>query len=279
VRGIAGDVYRIGRIVAASYGRHADSQLAAGIAYRVLFSLVPLLALVVSMLDLLLPSDVRTDIVDWLFHRIPGKTLESAVDKSISHPGATAPLVAVVAAAGLLWAASGMMASIRIAFRVVWEVPSPTYVRGKLRDFLLVALAGVMILVAFGVSFVAQLLSEAGKSLSDALGWQGGGQVAGAIVELGAGLLVGFLAFLVLYSVVPPVRVPLRLVWPSAALAAIAIEVLIRGFAVYTARTGANSIYGPLGAVFSFLLLIYLLGTILLLGAELTACRGTGGGR
>src|SRR5262249_53346506 len=156
-------------------------------------------------------------------------------------PGSTAPVVAVVAVAGLLWAASGMMASIRIAFRVVWEVRGPTYVRGKLRDFLLVALAAGMILVAFGVSFVAQLLSEAGKSLSDAVGWRGGGQVAGTIAELGAGLLVAFLAFLVLYSVVPPVRLQLRFVWPSAALAAIASEVLIRGFAVYTARTGANS--------------------------------------
>lgn len=132
---VAKRIYRIARVVSSSYGRHAGQQLAAGIAYRVLFSLVPLLALVVSALDLLLPSGVRVDIVNWLFHGIPGKELESAVNKSISHPGATAPLVTLVAVAGLLWAASGMMASIRVAFRVVWEVPGPTYVRGKLRDF------------------------------------------------------------------------------------------------------------------------------------------------
>ena len=121
----AGTVYRIGRDAAAGYGRHAGSQLAAGISYRVLFSLVPLAALVVSVLDLVLPPELRRDIVDWLFHAAPGTELRSAVEKSVSHPGATAPVVGIVALAGLLWAASGMMGSIRIAFRVIWEQPGP----------------------------------------------------------------------------------------------------------------------------------------------------------
>jgi uncharacterized BrkB/YihY/UPF0761 family membrane protein len=117
-------------VVSSGYSRHAGSQLAAGISYRVLFSLVPLLALIVSVIDFLLPSETRKDVVDWLLHRFPGTGLESAVNKSISHPGATAPVVGLIALAGLLWTASGMMASIRVAFRVVWEVPGPTYVRG-----------------------------------------------------------------------------------------------------------------------------------------------------
>jgi membrane protein len=241
----------------------------------VLFSLVPLLALLVSVVDLLLPSEARRDVVDWLLHRFPGPGLESAVNKSISHPGATAPVVGLIALAGLLWAASGMMAAIRVAFRVVWEVPGPTYVRGKLRDFLLVALAAALLLVAFGVSLAAQLVAEAGKGVSAAVGLESDARVVDAIAQVGGGLLVGFLALMVLYWVVPPVRVGLGQVWPSAALAAIALELLIKGFAFYAARTTANSVYGPLGALFTFLLLIYLLGTVLLLGAELTATRAS----
>jgi membrane protein len=273
VKGLAASAYATSREIASRYSRHADSQLAAGIAYRVLFSLVPLLALVVSVLDLALPAEIRRDIVDWLFHSLPGRTLESAVDKSLSHPGTTAPIVTVAAVAGLLWAASGMMGSIRIALRVVWEVPGPTYVRGKLRDLLLVVLAAVLILLACGVSLVAQLIAEAGKSLSDALHLEGGTAVVATLAELTGGLIVAFLALAVLYSVVPPVRAELRLVWPSAALGAVAIEALIRGFAVYAARTSFDHIYGPFGTLFTFLLLVYLLATVLLLGAELTAER------
>ena len=269
----AAAVYRLGRTVSSAYARHAGPQLAAGIAYRVLFSLVPLLALVVSVLDVVLPSDARRDVVDWLFHKLPGAALQSAVHKSVAHPGAAAPLAALVAVAGLVWAASGMMASIRIAFRVVWEVPGPTYVRGKLRDLLLVALAGLLVLVAFGVSVVAQLVAEAGKGISDALGWHHGARIAGTLAQVGAGLLVVFLALLVVYLVVSPVPVRLGLVWPSAALAAVASEVLIKGYALYSARTSLKGVYGPFAAVFGFLLLFYLLGSILLLGAELTAAR------
>jgi membrane protein len=151
-------------------------------------------------------------------------------------------------------------------------------VRGKLRDFLLVGLAAVLLLVAFGVSLTAQLVAEAGKGVSAAAGMQGGARVAGVVTQLAAGLLVGFLAFSVLYWVVPPVRVQLGHVWPSAALTAVATELLIKGFAFYVARTTANSVYGPLGALFTFLLLIYLLGTVLLLGAELTATRSSARG-
>jgi len=167
-----------------------------------------------------------------------------------------------------------MMASIRTAFRVIWEVRGPTYARGKLRDLLLVALAGGLILVAFAASLIAQVIAEAGKGLSDALGLEGAAAAAGTVVEVAGRLLVGFLALAILYSVVPPIKVQLGAVWPSAALAALAIEVLSRGFAIYTAKTGLNHIYGPFGVVFTFLLLIYLLATILLLGAELTAIRG-----
>ena len=272
MRGIRG-IYRIARETASRYGRHAGSQLAAGIAYRVLFSLVPLIALVVSTLDLVLPSEVRKDIVDWVFHKLPGQGIESAVNKSVAHPGATAPIVGLAAVVGLLWAASGMMASIRVAFRVVWEVRGPTYVRAKVRDFLLVGLAALLILLAFGVSFAVQLVSQAGKGLSDVLGLEGAARIAGAAAELAGGLLIGFVALAVVYSVVPPVRVRFADVWPVAVLAAVAVEVLIRGFAVYAARTSLNHVYGPLGTVFAFLLLIYLLGTILLVGAELIAER------
>ena len=163
------------------------------------------MALVVSLLDRLLPSELRRDIVDWLFHRLPGSTLKSAVNQSLSHPGAAAPLVAVIALAGLLWAASGMMASIRTAFRVIWEVRGPTYARGKLRDLLLVALAGGLILVAFAASLIAQVIAQAGKGVSDALGLEGAAAAAGTVVEVAGGLLVGFLALAVLYLVVPPI--------------------------------------------------------------------------
>ena len=83
-----------------------------------------------------------------------------------------------------------------------------------------------------------------------------------------------FAALLALYRFVPPVTMPLALLWPSALAAAIAFEVTVYGYAVYATRfSNFSSVYGPIGAVLAFLLLVYLLAAIVLLGAETAAPR------
>jgi len=263
-----------GRAASSGYVRHACSQFAAAIAYRVLFSLVPFVAFVVSIADLLLPSSLRDNVVDWLYDTIPGTDFEQAIDNSILHPGLDAPVVAIAAAAGLLWAATGMMASVRTAFRVIWEVEGLRFARGKLRDLLLVGLTTCLIFVAFGISLVTRVVVQFGGDVSNAVGIDSGGRVLGSVAEAAAALGVAFLAFLTLYLAVPPVRTSLRDVWPSALLAALAYGILSEGFGIYLARLADfSAVYGPLGAVFAFLLLVYLSGAILLFCAELAAGR------
>jgi membrane protein len=274
MRGVLIRVYRAGREAAAGYGRHACSQLAAGIAYRVLFSLVPFVALLVAVLDLVLPSDARQEVIDWLYDTIPGTDVERAVDNSIAHAGLDAPLVGLVALAGFLWAATGMMASIRTAFRVVWEAEGLPFARGKLRDLALVGLGAGLIFVAFGASLVTQVVARVGGDVSSTIGVGSGGALVGSATEIGTTLAVSFLAFLTVYAVVPPVRVTPGEVWPSAVLATAAFALLTEGFSLYLARfADLNAVYGPLGAVFAFLLLVYLSAAILLFGAELAAGR------
>src|SRR5881397_111456 len=154
---------RIGSDAAAAYGRHAGSEFAAAISYRVLFSLVPFLALLVSILDLVLSDSSRQRVVDWLFGVLPGAEVEASVDRALTGSGATPSLVGLVSLVTLLWAASGMMGTVRSALRVIWDVEDGRgYVRGKLLDALLVAGAGALVVSAFGLSLVAQAAVEAG---------------------------------------------------------------------------------------------------------------------
>jgi membrane protein len=258
-----------------AYGRHAGSQLSAAIAYRVLFSLVPFAALLLSILDVVLPPSSREQFVNWLFDEVPGDDLESAIDRALAGSSASAPIVGLVALALLLWGASGMMASIRIAFRLIWEGDiGPTYVRSKLRDFALVAVAGVLVIGAFALSILVRVVVETGSELSDALGWTGGATALSSLAEVASSTLVVFAALLALYRLVPPVRTPVALLWPSALAAAVAFELTVYGYAVYATRFASfSTIYGPIGAVLGFLLLVYLLAAIVLLGAETAAAR------
>jgi membrane protein len=273
VRSWARQLFLAGRLVLPAYGRHASSQLAAAISYRVLFSIVPLVTLLIAVLDLVLPADTRSDFVHWLFDTVPGDEIEQSVDRSLEQQGASASVVGLVALGFLLWSASGMMASLRTAMRVIWDAETGRpFVGAKLLDLALVLGAGLLLLGAFALSVVLQVLVGIGRDLSDAVGWHGEGRVLGWGAEVAMSVSVTFVALLLLYRLLPPGPVRLADLWTGALLAAVALQVAMAGFAVYLSRFADwSAVYGPLGAVLAFLLLVYVAAIVLIVGAEIAA--------
>jgi membrane protein len=268
-------LFRALEIAGSTYVRIAGGQRAAAISYRVLFSLVPFVALLVSVLELFLPETVQQSVVSWLVGvaSLPDEVSQS-VDAAVKDAGPPASATGAVALAGLIWAASGMMASIRSAFRAVWDSEADRpYLRGKLVDFVLVLGAGVLVVSAFGLSLVVQVVTETSSEIAAKLG-RGESATAGlsAVVQLGASLTLALLAFGFLYRFVPPVPVRIRDVVPGAVVAAVGVHLASAGFSIYLARFGGfNNVYGPLGTILVFLLLVYAAAAILLLGACVAA--------
>ena len=261
-------LYRVAADAAGGYGRHAGSEFAAAISYRVLFSLVPFLALLVSILELVLSDSARQQVVDWLFGVVPGTEVQASVERALAGSGPAASLVGLVSLVTLLWAASAMMGTVRTALRVIWDAEDGRgYVRGKLLDALLVAVAGALVVSAFGLSLVTQVAVEAGSDLAKGLGWSGEGRALGGVAQLACVLLVSFVAFLLVYRIVPPVHLPVADLWPAALFAAVAFQLVMAGFSFYLAHiAGYSAVYGPLGALLGFLALVYVLAAVFLFG-------------
>jgi membrane protein len=260
---------------ASTYVRTAGGQRAAAISYRVLFSLVPFVALLVSVLELVLPETAQQSVVSWLVGvaSLPDEFAQS-VDAAVKDAGPPASATGAVALAGLIWAASGMMASVRSAFRAVWESEADRpYVRGKLLDLVLVLGAGVLVVSAFGLSLVVQVVTDTSSEIAAKLG-RGESATAGlgAVAQVGASLTLALLAFGFLYRFVSPVAPRIRDVVPGAVVAAVGVHLASAGFSIYLARFGGfNNVYGPLGTILAFLLLVYAEAAILLLGACVAA--------
>ena len=273
---------RLGRavgIAAGTYARTAANQRAAAISYHVLFSLVPFVALLVSVLELVLPETTQERLVAWLVGVLPlPQELSDSVIDAVERTGPSASAAGLVAAAGLIWAASGMMGSIRSAFRAVWgsEADRP-YLRGKALDVVLVLGAGLLVVSAFGVSVVVQLVTNTSTRIATDLGGDGGAtERLGSLGQVLATTALAFLAFLLLYRVVPPVATRVRDAVPAAAVAAVAFELASAGFSVYLDRfADFDEVYGPLGAVLAFLVLVYMVAAILLFGACIAAAWPT----
>ena len=258
-----------------TYTEAAGGQRAAAISYRVLFSLVPFVALLVSVLELVLPEATQESVVSWLVGvtSLP-EELADSVDAAVEDAGPPASVTGVVALGVLIWGASGMMASIRSAFRAVWDSnANRPYLRGKLLDVVLVFAAGILIVAAFGLSLVVQVVTQASSEIATEVG-RGESATAGlgALAQLVGSLALAFLAFALLYRVVPPVPMRVREVVPGAAVAAVGVHLASAGFSIYLNRFGgSDDVYGPLGTVLAFLLVVYIVAIVLLLGACVTA--------
>jgi membrane protein len=269
-------VRELARAALRGYSAHALSQQAAAISFRLLFSLVPLVALVVSVVHVFLPAELADRLVEWLVDDLVGSPgLEESVQRAVVGGRATASVAGILAVVGLIWAASSLMSSIRRAFEAIWEsAPHRSFVRGKLVDLALVLGTGVFAVAAFGLGIAAQAVAQLGGNLGDALGLTGRGDVLGEVMGLATALMVTFFSLAALYRVVPPVRPPWSAVVRGAVAGTIGFELATVAYGWYLARFGDLSVvYGSFGALLGFLLVVYAGVIAMLAGAELVAAR------
>ena len=162
------------------------------------------------------------------------------------------------------------MGAIRVAFRVIWENDfRRTYVESKLLDFALVLGVGVLAVASLGATLLVQILAEIGRDLSATIGAGTEGRIVATAAEVLTSAALTFAVLAVLYRTLPPVAPRWRSVWLPALLASVSFHALTAVYALYLARSGdLAAVYGPLGAVLGFLLVVYLGVTVILAGAE-----------
>jgi membrane protein len=251
------------------YADHCPLQ-AAGIAYRVLFSIVPLAIVLVSIFGLVLQDDeIRKDVVNSIVGFLPvsaagRKDVEKALS-SIATPASAAGLVSLVVFA---WAATGMMTSIRQGLETAMHVvhARPT-VRGKLVDFSLVVGTGALVLLTALVTALGGIVE---KFVTKHVG-AGYGTLSHTFARLLAfSLIVGVV--LLLYRFVPARGISFRDGLAGALVTSVLLLLisLASGF-VYNKASSLSVIYGSLTVGLVFLYSVYLYSSALLLGAEVAA--------
>jgi membrane protein len=251
------------------YSDHCPLQ-AAGIAYRVLFSIVPLAIVLVSIFGLVLQNeDIRKDVVNSIVGYLPvttagRKDVEKALG-SIATPASAAGLVSLLVFA---WAATGMMTSIRqgleTAMHVLQARPSA---RGKLVDFLLVVGAGTLVLLTAIVTALGGVVERAATRYGGA----GVGTASHAAARLVTFVIIVFVVLL-LYRFVPARGIQFREGLAGALVTSVLLVLisLASGF-VYNQASSLSVIYGSLTVGLVFLYSVYLYSSALLLGAEVAA--------
>jgi membrane protein len=249
------------------------TQHAAGIAYRVLFSLVPLSIVLVAIFGIVLRDEtLRKDVIDEIVDALPlSDTGTADVTREIEKLASPATGLGLVSLLVFAWAATGMMASLRAGLEVAMHVErGRPAVRGKLVDFILLVSTAALVVGVVLVNLATQVVSESVQRLINWMGFDGG--LLEQVFRTGVPLVLTVCVVLLLYRFVPARRLRFGDALAGAIVTALLLFAisLASGY-IYDRTRSLGNIYGSLTLVLVFLYSMYLYASALLLGAEVAA--------
>ena len=245
------------------------SQASASIAYYVIFSLFPLLLVLISAGSFFLDSEqVYLKVTQLIQQAFPATSFDWII-QNLHYVLKQRGPVGVIGLVTLLWAASGGFICLAYNINLAWlEAPQRNFFQGRLIGLqMIAALSGLFfmtlvldtiigLLHLINLPIISILPLDVWKRFYGIFSW-------GAI----------FLLFFMLYNLVPTVNVPGRAAFFGALSASIAWKVATALFAWYV-RSGFSRyelVYGSVGTLVAFMFLIYILATVTLFGAHLTS--------
>lgn len=258
--------------VAKEFSEDKAPRLAAALAYYSLFSIGPLLVLVVALAGFVFGAEaVRSSIVD-AFGKLAGEQGASGAETLLAA-GAASGGGAFGAAVGVLLlvvGATGVFRQLKDALDTIWEVvpAKPSGVKGFAKRY------GFPVLMVLGTGFlllVSLVLSAALAALGSVIApLLPGGAILALAVNLVVSLAVITVLFALLFRFVPSADVAWGDVFIGAFGTAILFVVGEAALGLYLGRGTLGSAYGAAGSVVVLLVWSYYSSMILLLGAEFT---------
>lgn len=263
---------------------------AQAIGFKVFVTLLPLILLATGIFGLVLrQTNPFETVAEFLRSFLPVGVSGPLVELVFALQEASGALTAVGAGA-LLVAVVTLFTTLRIVVGQAMGTTRHTMrtpLRGYAFDIRMMAQAGSLFLLSFGVTLLSNAALSRTGLVATALGLDA--DVLSAIARAGVravGLTVPYVLTLgmlwQLYHFVPRPRTPKRSALVGAAVAAVLFEMAKNGFALYARYVGDFDRYadpsqglGGLGGVFglilAFVFWIYLSGLILIVGAVVTS--------
>lgn len=253
------------------------SLLAAALAYYGLFSLVPLLILLLIFINLLFGSGILGADVAGLAQDLAGQQAPDIAGELVNRAGEQAASFrfTILSMIILLLGSAGLFVQTRRAFHIIWAIPEDKpfvtdAVRSYVTSFLLIAFVAFMLLIS---SFVSAVLLPIGERIEEQLPVHLG-------LLRGVTFLTSFLFVTMLFAVTYKTLSEAELDWsnvlPGAAVTALLFAAGNFVIEIFVSLIDVGSAYGAAGSLVVFLFWIYYSAQIFLFGAELIKVQKRG---
>lgn len=275
-------IWRMLKTAFQEWNEDKASRLAAALAYFTLFSLAPLLILVIAIAGLFFDSAaVRQQIMGQVESLVGGSSAEfvRTILDNANRPGGNSGIVASLISIGLLLVgATGVLNQLQMSLNTIWNVEARpdiglmNLVRKRLLSLGMITVIGFLLLVSLVVSSVIAGFSEYLNSLAPSLDTIV--QLLNFVVSLG----ITALLFAMIFKFLPDVVITWGDVWFGAIATAILFSFGKFLIGLYLGNSSFGSTYGAAGSVIILLVWVFFSAQILFYGAELTQvyCRRFG---
>ncbi len=248
-------------------------KLSASLAYYTVFSLGPLLIVIIYLCSSFLGREavegsIYAQLQSFIGADAAKQIQEIIRNASISGKGGVAAIIGV---ATLLIGATSMFGEMQDSINGIWGLkPSPKagimkLILSRILSFGLIAVLGFLLLVSLAVTAIIEGIGERLKTAFPGLGI-----VVLYVINLVLTLGITTLLFAIVFKVLPDARIKWKAIWPGAI--ATSLLFMIGRFAIsfYISKSQIGSTYGAAGSLVVLLVWIYYSSIILYFGAEFT---------
>lgn len=247
--------------------------MGAALSYYMLFSIAPLLIIVIAIAGFFFGADaVRGEVFAQLSGLMgaQGAGAVEALLKSASRPveGAIATAAGIVV---LVIGATTALAELQSDLDRIWRAPAEhsigglwKFIRARLLSFAMILTLAFLLMVSlvFGAA-----LSALGKWWGS---WFLGWEVLAHVIDLALSFGLTTLLFAMIYKIVPRAHIRWHDVWIGAAVTALLFAVGKLLIGLYLGKSGVTSGFGAAGSLVLVMLWVYYSAQIFLIGAEFT---------
>lgn len=247
------------------------SRLGASVAYYTVFSLAPLLVVVIAITGLVFGEKaVRGEIFGQIQGLLgaDGAQMVQTMIANASKPS-TSIIATVIGIVTLLLGATGLFGELQDALNTIWEItPKPRGILTTLRE----RVVSFGMVIGIGFLLLVALVISAGVS---ALGHFLGGALPVSefilqVIDFAISFGIVTLLFAMMFKVLPDAEIGWRDVWIGAMVTSLLFVIGKLLIGLYLGHSGTATTYGAAGSLVVLLLWVYYSAQILFFGAEFT---------
>lgn len=255
------------------FGKDGAISLAAALSYFTVFSIAPMLVIVIAVSGLFLGHDaVNGKLYEQLAGLLGANAAEQIqeVVKNVYISG-KANLATLVSVGALLFSATAVVGQLKRVLNLAWSIKEDpennilAYLKNRLLSLTFILSLGFVFLVSLGLNSVAAFFSE--EILTH---FPYASKVFTYTIPILLSTLITLIVFALLFKFLPDAIIAWRDVFAGALFTTVLFTVGKYLIGLYIGNSNITSTFGSAGALASLMLWVYYSAMILILGAEFT---------